>query len=122
MGSEAARPSATPALEPNAETWLDFTDLVFLDPAGTGYSRILGGDARFYYLGAYGSAGGRWKGEIVNQEHTPAAGGSSLFAGYDVGIGFSGSCSESGAAFEATALAGKRSLRLKAELSLLHKA
>ena len=44
MGGEAARPSATPALEPNAETWLDFTDLVFLDPAGTGYSRILGGD------------------------------------------------------------------------------
>jgi hypothetical protein len=84
--------------------------------------RILGGDARFYYLGAYGSAGGRWKGEIVNQEHTPAAGGSSLFAGYEVGIGFSGSCSDGCAAFEATALAGKRSLRLKAELSLLHKA
>jgi carboxypeptidase C (cathepsin A) len=44
MAGDAARPSATPALEPNAETWLDFTDLVFLDPAGTGYSRILGGD------------------------------------------------------------------------------
>ncbi len=44
MTGDAARPSATPALEPNAETWLDFTDLVFLDPAGTGYSRILGGD------------------------------------------------------------------------------
>ena len=26
---------------PNAETWLDFTDLVFIDPAGTGYSRAL---------------------------------------------------------------------------------
>ena len=26
---------------PNAETWLDFTDLVFIDPAGTGYSRVL---------------------------------------------------------------------------------
>ena len=44
MAGEAARPSAPPGLEPNAETWLDFTDLVFLDPAGTGYSRILGGD------------------------------------------------------------------------------
>lgn len=84
--------------------------------------RILGGDARFYYLGAYGSADGRWKGEIVNQEHTPLAGESSIFAGYEVGIGFSGSCNERGAAFEATALAGKRSLRLKATLSLLHKA
>jgi carboxypeptidase C (cathepsin A) len=32
----------------NAETWLDFTDLVFIDPPGTGYSRILakGDDAR----------------------------------------------------------------------------
>lgn len=84
--------------------------------------RILGGDARFYYLGAYGSSGGRWKGEIVNQEHTPTAGGSTIFAGYEVGIGFSGNCSDGCAAFEATALAGKRSLRLKAELSLLHKA
>ena len=29
---------------PNAETWLDFTDLVFVDPPGTGYSRVVGGD------------------------------------------------------------------------------
>lgn len=44
-------PSASPALTPNAETWLDFTDLVFVDPPGTGYSRVLGGDQvreRFY--------------------------------------------------------------------------
>jgi carboxypeptidase C (cathepsin A) len=34
------RPSTTPTLVPNAETWLDFTDLVFVDPPGTGYSRI----------------------------------------------------------------------------------
>ncbi len=33
--------SATPAVVPNAETWLDFTDLVFIDPAGTGYSHIV---------------------------------------------------------------------------------
>jgi len=33
---------------PNAETWLDFTDLVFIDPVGTGYSRFVasGDDAR----------------------------------------------------------------------------
>jgi carboxypeptidase C (cathepsin A) len=36
----AVSPSAPPVLLPNAETWLDFTDLVFIDPAGTGYSRI----------------------------------------------------------------------------------
>ena len=37
---------------PNAETWLDFTDLVFIDPVGTGYSRfVASGDdvrKRFY--------------------------------------------------------------------------
>jgi hypothetical protein len=82
--------------------------------------RILGGDASFYYLGAYSSALGRWKGQILNQEHTPARG--SIFAGNEVGIGFSGSCDDVGAEFEATALAGKRSLRLKATLKLLQKA
>ena len=34
-------PSAAPALVDNQETWLPFTDLVFIDPPGTGYSRIL---------------------------------------------------------------------------------
>lgn len=37
---EAASPSATPELLPNAETWLDFADLVFVDPVGTGFSRF----------------------------------------------------------------------------------
>ena len=36
--------SAPSRLTPNAETWLDFTDLVFIDPPGTGYSRLAGGD------------------------------------------------------------------------------
>jgi carboxypeptidase C (cathepsin A) len=31
-------PSAPPVTVPNAETWLDFTDLVFVDPVGAGYS------------------------------------------------------------------------------------
>jgi carboxypeptidase C (cathepsin A) len=40
--------SASPDLVPNAETWLDFTDLVFIDPVGTGYSRFVasGDDVR----------------------------------------------------------------------------
>jgi carboxypeptidase C (cathepsin A) len=49
---EGAVSSATPDLLPNAETWLDFTDLVFIDPVGTGYSRfVASGDdvrKRFY--------------------------------------------------------------------------
>jgi carboxypeptidase C (cathepsin A) len=48
IGGEGAVSSATPDLLPNAETWLDFTDLVFIDPVGTGYSRFVasGDDAR----------------------------------------------------------------------------
>jgi carboxypeptidase C (cathepsin A) len=38
---DAAVSSASPDLRPNAETWLDFTDLVFIDPVGTGYSRFV---------------------------------------------------------------------------------
>jgi len=34
-------PSSTPTAIPNPETWLDFTDLVFVDPVGTGYSRFI---------------------------------------------------------------------------------
>ena len=81
--------------------------------------RILGGDAFFYYLGAYSSANGRWKGEFVNQEHTPAKSEHPLFGGYEVGIGFSGRCDADGAEAEATALAGKRSIRLAATLKLI---
>ena len=39
-------PSAPPTLQDNAETWLPFTDLVFLDPVGTGWSRARSDDAR----------------------------------------------------------------------------
>jgi carboxypeptidase C (cathepsin A) len=38
-------PGEPPAPMPNADTWLDFTDLVFIDPPGTGFSRITGGEA-----------------------------------------------------------------------------
>lgn len=82
---------------------------------------ILGGDAFFYYLGSYSSANGRWKGEIINQEHT-AAKGEPVFGGHEVGIGFSGECDLEGADWNGTALAGKRSLQLSAKLTLLQKA
>jgi len=81
--------------------------------------RILGGDAFFYYIGTYTSSNGRWKGQILNQEHTPAKGENPIFGGYEVGIGFSGICNQQGAELEATALAGKRSLRLTATLKLM---
>jgi carboxypeptidase C (cathepsin A) len=41
INGDAVDSSASPNLQPNAETWLDFTDLVFIDPVGTGYSRFV---------------------------------------------------------------------------------
>ena len=44
MGSETISPSQDVALVDNAETWLAFTDLVFVDPVGTGFSRLAEND------------------------------------------------------------------------------
>ena len=59
--------------------------------------RIRGGDAFFDYIGAYTAANGKWKGELVNREHTPAKGERPLFGGHEVGIGFSGTYDDEGA-------------------------
>ena len=64
--------------------------------------------AYLYYLGSYSSAVGRWKGEMLNQEHTPAKGENPVFGGYEVGIGFSGTCTSDSGELEGIALAGKR--------------
>ena len=41
VGNEGDSPSDPPVLIDNPGTWLDFTDLVFIDPIGTGFSRSL---------------------------------------------------------------------------------
>ncbi len=41
FGVEGDSPSAPATLHDNPGTWLGFTDLVFIDPVGTGYSRAL---------------------------------------------------------------------------------
>jgi len=84
--------------------------------------QIRGGDAFFDYIGSYTSANGRWKGELINHEHTPSQGERPVFGGYEVGIGFSGTYSDEGAVAEATALAGKRSIRFSAVLKKLAEA
>ena len=84
--------------------------------------RVLGGDGFFYYLGSYTSANGRWKAEILNQEHTPAKGQVPVFGGHEIGIGISGSCDHAGAEAEAVALVGTRSVRCKAVLRLMRRA
>lgn len=48
-------PAVPARLEPNPDSWIGFTDLVFIDPVGTGYSRMLPGpdgqpgDPKKYY-------------------------------------------------------------------------
>jgi carboxypeptidase C (cathepsin A) len=56
MDGAAISPSAAPVVQPNAETWLDFTDLVFFDPPGTGFARIVasGDEARKNFWGVNG--------------------------------------------------------------------
>jgi carboxypeptidase C (cathepsin A) len=41
INADEVTPSTSPDLQANAETWLDFTDLVYIDPVGTGYSRFV---------------------------------------------------------------------------------
>jgi carboxypeptidase C (cathepsin A) len=41
FGAEGQSPSDPATLHDNPGTWLDFTDLVFIDPIGTGFSRSL---------------------------------------------------------------------------------
>ncbi|MCW2019277.1 hypothetical protein ACVILJ_000148 [Bradyrhizobium diazoefficiens] len=60
--------------------------------------------------------------EFGDQEHTPAKGENPVFGGYEVGIGFSGTCTAGSGELEGIALAGKRSLRLAALLKLMRRA
>jgi carboxypeptidase C (cathepsin A) len=39
--ADGTLPRLPPALVPNEESWLAFTDLVFVDPVGTGFSRVI---------------------------------------------------------------------------------
>ena len=44
FGGQGDSPSTPAQLSDNPDTWLDFTDLVFIDPIGTGFSRSLVSD------------------------------------------------------------------------------
>lgn len=41
FGAQGDSPSDSPVLQDNPGSWIDFTDLVFIDPVGTGFSRSL---------------------------------------------------------------------------------
>jgi hypothetical protein len=125
--SEEAAPPALAAGESGIRNGLYSIHIRMLDGIDGGNTgvmvlhdgRIRGGDAFFDYIGSYTSANGRWKGELVNHEHTPSQGERPVFGGYEVGIGFSGTYTDEGAVGEATALAGKRSIRFSAVLKKL---
>ena len=44
--SDGTLPTLPPRLVQNDESWLAFTDLVFVDPVGTGFSRIIEKDEK----------------------------------------------------------------------------
>ena len=79
---------------------------------------LRGGDSFFYAYGTYTSGNGKWKGELTVREHEPAL-VTELFARKVVTMGFTGTYNDDGAEFEATALVGKQSARLKMILRLL---
>ncbi|APT31813.1 hypothetical protein MCBMB27_02522 [Methylobacterium phyllosphaerae] len=49
VGGDSISPSQPVTLTPNDGTWLGFTDLVFIDPVGTGYSRAADGNGKAYW-------------------------------------------------------------------------
>ena len=80
--------------------------------------RMFGGGSFLYHIGSYQCSGGKWKGEVTSQEHTPTI-DVRPFAGHIASMGFAGTYTDEGAEFEATALVGKRSIRLKTVFRLL---
>jgi carboxypeptidase C (cathepsin A) len=48
FGSEGTLPPRSDGVVANPDTWLGFTDLVFVDPVGTGFSRAEGEDKDFW--------------------------------------------------------------------------
>ena len=85
--------------------------------------KIVGGDAFLFYVGSYTVKGNSFKGEILVQRHTRSPDVTPLFGGGDpVGIGFSGTSTDTAAEISGTALVGKASQIFKATLRKLAEA
>ncbi|KAA0076177.1 GrlR family regulatory protein [Tardiphaga sp. P9-11] len=84
---------------------------------------ILGGDAYLFYVGSYVVNAGTdtFKGEVSVMQHTPSPNMSPLFGGQSqpVGIGVSGTFTDTAATMNGTALVGKNSLIFRATLRKL---
>ncbi len=83
--------------------------------------RLLGGDAYMFYVGSYTVSGSTFKGEVQLNQHTPSSTESPLFGGQQqpVGIGVTGTFTDTAGAMNGTALVGKASLIFKATLRRL---
>src|SRR3981189_1894192 len=72
--------------------------------------KILGGDAYLFYTGTYSVKGDSFKGEVLVQRHTSSPDANPLFGGpAPVGIGVSGTFTDTTAVMNGTALVGKAS-------------
>jgi hypothetical protein len=81
--------------------------------------KMLGGTEFFYFVGTYSSSGGKWKGELTDQEHTPAPAAFPTAGKGLVAFGFNGTYTDDGAQFYATALVRKQSIQYHATMRLL---
>ena len=82
--------------------------------------QILGGDAYLFYTGSYTVKGDTFKGEVLVQRHTSSPDANPLFGGpAPVGIGVSGTFTETRGTMNGTALVGKNSQIFAATLHRL---
>jgi T3SS negative regulator,GrlR len=82
--------------------------------------KILGGDAYLFYTGSYKAKGDTFKGEVLVQRHTSSPDANPLFGEpTPVGIGVTGTFTDTGAVMNGTALVGNASQLFKATLRKL---
>jgi hypothetical protein len=82
--------------------------------------KILGGDAYLFYTGSYSTRGNTFKGEVLVQRHTSSPDANPLFGGPSpVGIGVSGTFTDTAGTMSGTALVGKASQIFSATLRKL---
>ena len=82
--------------------------------------QILGGDAYLFYTGSYSVKGDTFRGEVLVQRHTNNPDANPLFGGPNpVGIGVTGTFTDSSAIMNGTALVGKASQIFRATLRKL---
>ena len=78
--------------------------------------RMAGGDSHFYYTGTYTCENGRWRGNLITNEHTRSVGELPLFGGREVTSGFSGTYTSDEAFATGMSLVGKTSVLFEARM------